>query len=84
MQEGVRRGVLARDAGLILAAVALQGLFLYAMRMTLIRTSRRLEYELRNDLFAHLARLPAAVYRTRKVGDLMARGTNDLDRKSVV
>src|SRR5262245_3447751 len=49
------------------------------MRMTLIRTSRRMEYELRNDLFDHLARLPASVYRTRKVGDLMARATNDLD-----
>jgi ATP-binding cassette subfamily B protein len=59
--------------------VALQGLFLYAMRMTLIRTSRRMEYELRNDLFDHLARLPASVYRTRKVGDLMSRATNDLD-----
>jgi ATP-binding cassette subfamily B protein len=79
VQEDVARGTLARDAGLILVAVALQGLFLYTMRMTLIRTSRRMEYELRNDLFDHLARLPAATYRTRKVGDLMSRATNDLD-----
>jgi ATP-binding cassette subfamily B protein len=79
VQEGVARDVLARDAGLILVAVGLQGLFLYAMRMTLIRTSRRMEYELRNDIFDHLARLPASVYRTRKVGDLMSRATNDLD-----
>ena len=78
-QAGVDRGVLARDAGLILAAVTLQGVFLYGMRMSLIRTSRRMEYELRNDLFDHLARLPAAIYRTRKVGDLMSRATNDLD-----
>jgi ATP-binding cassette subfamily B multidrug efflux pump len=79
VQAGVARAALARDAGLILLAVVLQGLFLYSMRMTLIRTSRRMEYELRNDLFAHLARLPAGVYRTRKVGDLMSRATNDLD-----
>ena len=79
VQEGVARATLARDAGLILLAVALQGLFLYAMRMALIRASRRMEYELRNDLFDHLARLPASVYRTRKVGDLMSRATNDLD-----
>jgi ATP-binding cassette subfamily B protein len=59
--------------------VVLQGLFLYTMRMALIRASRRMEYELRNDLFDHLARLPASVYRTRKVGDLMSRATNDLD-----
>ena len=79
VQAEVPRATLARDAGLILLAVMLQGLFLYAMRMTLIRTSRRMEYELRNDLFDHLARLPASVYRTRKVGDLMSRATNDLD-----
>ena len=79
VQAGVARATLAQDAGLILLAVALQGLFLYTMRMTLIRTSRRMEYELRNDLFDHLARLPAGTYRTRKVGDLMSRATNDLD-----
>lgn len=79
VQAGATRGMLARDASLILLTVALQGLFLYSMRMTLIRMSRRMEYELRNDLFDHLARLPAPEYRTRKVGDLMSRATNDLD-----
>ena len=79
VQAGVPRATLARDAGLILLAVVMQGLFLYTMRMTLIRTSRRIEYEFRNDLFDHLARLPAATYRTRKVGELMSRATNDLD-----
>ena len=79
IQQAVTRATLTRDAGLIVLVVLLQGLFLYAMRMTLIRTSRRMEYELRNDLFDHLTRLPAAVYRTRKVGDLMSRATNDLD-----
>jgi ATP-binding cassette subfamily B protein len=79
IQAGVTRAGLLRDAGLILMVVLLQSIFLYAQRMTLIRTSRRMEYELRNDLFHHLARLPASVYRTRKVGDLMSRATNDLD-----
>ena len=79
LDAGVSRGTLARDAGLILLAVVLQGIFLFTMRMSLIRSSRRMEYELRNDLFDHFARLPAAVYRTRKVGDLMSRATNDLD-----
>jgi ATP-binding cassette subfamily B protein len=79
LEAGVSRATVARDAGLILLAVILQGVFLFTMRMTLIRSSRRMEYELRNDLFDHFARLPAAVYRTRKVGDLMSRATNDLD-----
>ena len=79
VEQGVARATLARDAWLILLAVGLQGLFLFTMRMSLIRASRRMEYELRGDLFDHLARLPARTYRTRKVGDLMSRATNDLD-----
>jgi ATP-binding cassette, subfamily B, multidrug efflux pump len=79
VRQGLDRAALARDAWRIMLAVTLQGLFLYTMRMSLIRSSRRMEYELRNDLFDHLARLPARIYRTRKVGDLMSRATNDLD-----
>jgi ATP-binding cassette subfamily B multidrug efflux pump len=79
LEQGTTRGLLLRDAGLILLVVALQGVFLFTMRMTLIRASRRMEYELRNDLFAHMARLPAATYRRNKVGDYLSRATNDLD-----
>ncbi|MGE5179725.1 MAG: ABC transporter ATP-binding protein [Bacteroidota bacterium] len=79
LQHGVTRAVLAQDSGLILLAVALQGVFLFTMRMSLIKASRRMEYELRNDLFDHFTRLPAETYRTRKVGDLLSRATNDLD-----
>jgi ATP-binding cassette subfamily B protein len=71
--------MLLGDAGLLLLAVTLQGIFLFTMRMTLIRASRRMEYELRNDIFRHLARLPAATYRRNRVGDYLSRATNDLD-----
>ena len=79
LQHGTTRGVLARDAWLILVAVALQGLFLFLMRMTLIRSSRQMEYELRNDLYDHMQRLHASFYRRTRVGDLLSRTTNDLD-----
>ncbi|HZI89108.1 MAG TPA: ABC transporter transmembrane domain-containing protein, partial [Candidatus Polarisedimenticolia bacterium] len=79
LQHGTTRGVLARDAWLILLAVALQGLFLFLMRMTLIRSSRQMEYELRNDLYDHMQRLHASYYRRTRVGDLLSRTTNDLD-----
>ena len=79
LQHGTTRATLARDAGLILVAVALQGAFLFLMRMTLIRASRQMEYELRNDLYDHMQRLHSGFYRRTRVGDLMARSTNDLD-----
>ena len=79
LQHGTTRGALLRDAGLILLAVALQGIFLFIQRMTLIRSSRVMEYELRNDLYDHMQRLPASYYRRTRVGDLLSRATNDLD-----
>ena len=79
LQHGTTRATLMRDAGLILLAVALQGLFLFLMRMTLIRSSRQMEYELRNDLYDHMQRLHAGFYRRTRVGDLLSRTTNDLD-----
>ena len=79
LQASATSQTLLRDAGLILLAVALQGVFLFTMRWSLIRASRYMEYELRNDIFSHIARLPARTYRTRKVGDLLSRATNDLD-----
>ncbi len=49
------------------------------MRKTIISVSRKVEYDLRNDFFAHLQKLPQSFYNTVKTGDLMARATNDLE-----
>ena len=43
------------------------------------QVSRRIEYQLRNDLLAHLQTLNAAFFQTTRTGDLMARLTNDLN-----
>jgi ATP-binding cassette, subfamily B, multidrug efflux pump len=71
-------------AGLILALVVFEGIFRYQMRMVLIGMSREIEYELRNDLFRHLTRLPASYYQARRTGDLMSRATNDLSAVRMV
>jgi ATP-binding cassette subfamily B protein len=48
------------------------------MRELINGLSRRIEYDLRNDLFAHLLRLDAAYFGRTRTGDIMARLTNDL------
>jgi ATP-binding cassette subfamily B protein len=48
------------------------------MREILNRVSRNIEYDLRNDLFAHLTTLDADWYARNRTGDIMARLTNDL------
>ncbi len=41
--------------------------------------ARQIEYELRNDMFAHLEALSVEYYNEHKTGDIMARFTNDLN-----
>ncbi len=67
-----------RLAALILLVAAGKGIAQYGMRWTLITISRDIEYDLRNDLTAHLVRLDRRFYERYRTGDLMARATNDL------
>ncbi len=64
--------------GFMVGVALLGGLARYGMRETLNSASRRVEYDLRNDLFAHLELLSAQFYDRYPTGDLMARATNDL------
>lgn len=65
-------------AVLLLGVAALKGVAQYGMRWILITISRDIEYDLRNDLTAHLIRLDRRFYSRYSTGDLMARATNDL------
>jgi ATP-binding cassette subfamily B multidrug efflux pump len=78
LYRGVTAGKLARYAVWFFAIAFFAGVFRYFMRRLVIGISRRIEYDLRNDLFAHLQRLPASYYQSQRTGDLMARATNDL------
>ncbi len=71
-------------AGLILALVALEGVFRYQMRMILVGLSRDMEFDLRNQVFEHLTRLGARYYQTNRIGELMSRATNDMSAVRMV
>ena len=61
---------------LILGAVIAIGRFFW--RFFIFGSSRSIEKEMRNDLFAHLETLSMHYYNEHKTGDLMAHFTNDL------
>jgi ATP-binding cassette subfamily B protein len=71
------RHVATIAAGIVGVALA-GGALRYWMREVLNGLSRYIEYDLRQDLFAHLARLDPAYFARMRTGDLMARLTNDL------
>ena len=63
---------------IILGVSLVSGVFLFLQRRVLIGMSRHVEYDLRQDFFAHLQKLPASFFHENRTGDLMARATNDL------
>ena len=64
---------------LLVAIAAAKGIFQFLTRWVVIGVSREIEYDLRNDLFAHLERLSYSFYQRTRTGDIMARATNDLN-----
>ena len=65
-------------AAMLVALAAAAGVCRFLMRRIIIGVSRDVEFDLRNDFFGHLQRLPPAWFHTRRTGDLMSRATNDL------
>jgi ATP-binding cassette subfamily B multidrug efflux pump len=65
-------------AAALLGLAAAGGLFRFLMRRIIIGASRGIEYDLRNDFFAHLQRLDLAYFQQHRTGDLMSRATSDL------
>ena len=64
-------------SGLIVLAAVLGGAAKFWMRDIMNGTSRRIECDLRDELFRHILRLDAAFLGTVRTGDLMSRATND-------
>ncbi|MGB7219987.1 MAG: ABC transporter ATP-binding protein [Vicinamibacterales bacterium] len=78
LTQGVTRAKLAAYGGLLLAVGLVGGFFRFLMRRVLMGASRHIEYDMRNDFFAHLERLPLSYFQSHRTGDLMSRATNDL------
>jgi len=78
MARGEPLGEMIRITAAITAAALTTGLFRYWMRELLNGVSRRIEFDLRNDLFASVMRLDASWYSATRTGDIIARLTNDV------
>jgi ATP-binding cassette subfamily B multidrug efflux pump len=64
---------------LLIGIALVKGTFQFLTRWLMIGVSRDIEYDLRNDMFAHLSTLPYGYYQKNRTGDIMARATNDLN-----
>ncbi|MEP6946856.1 MAG: ABC transporter ATP-binding protein [Acidobacteriota bacterium] len=62
----------------ILGMNLMSGVFLFFQRRLLINTSRHIEFDMRRDFYAALVDQSLGYFQSNRVGDLMARATNDL------
>ena len=79
LHSGVTREKLLTYSAAILGIALVKGIFQFLTRWVVIGISRDIEFDLRNDLFAHLERLSYSYYQRNRTGDIMARATNDLN-----
>ncbi len=79
MKELIREGLLVFAITFIILAI-LKGLFMFLMRQTIIIMSRHVEYDQKNELYAHYQRLTPAFYKRNNTGDLMSRVAEDVGR----
>lgn len=63
---------------IIVGFTLIAGIMSFITRQTIIVTSRKIEYDLRNDFLAHLQKLHYSFFQNTPTGDLMAHATNDI------
>lgn len=67
-------------AGAIILMALIKGGFMFLMRQTLIIMSRKIEYEMKNQIFAHYQAMDQAFFKRHATGDLMTRISEDVSK----
>ena len=64
----------------ILVLAIVRSVFMFFMRQTIIVMSRHIEFDQKNQVYAHYQKLDTEFYKTHSTGDLMSRITEDVSR----
>src|SRR6056297_3320439 len=72
--------ILAYNSLLLIGTVALYGLLLFATRQTLIVSSRKIEFDIRNRVMDKLLELPQRYFAANSSGEIYTRSTEDVAR----
>ena len=79
VKKEILKDVLIYSVAIIVAAI-IRGFFMYMMRQTIIVASRKIEYDLKNEIFYHYQTLPLKFYKKNNTGDLMNRISEDVSK----
>jgi ATP-binding cassette subfamily B multidrug efflux pump len=78
LTQGAELETVLRLAAFMVGLAAVESALRGVGRWRILDASRRIEYQMRNDLLAHLQTQHLAYFQHQRIGDLMARLTNDL------
>ncbi len=79
LKKNVSTDELLNYALLIVGVTFFSGVFRFLIRETIIVSSRLIEFDMRNDFWGHLQKLPMKFFQNTKTGDIMAHATNDIN-----
>ncbi len=72
--------ILVKYSFLIILFAIIKGVFMYLMRQTIIVMSRKIECDLKNEIYIQYQKLSLDFYKKNKIGDLMNRISEDVSR----
>jgi ATP-binding cassette, subfamily B, multidrug efflux pump len=75
---GITRSKLLWYGAAFIAITIIAGIFVFLQQRLIPSAARSFEYDLSNDFYAHLQKLPQEFYQCSRTGDLMSRATSDL------
>jgi ATP-binding cassette, subfamily B, multidrug efflux pump len=78
-KENVTVEQLFRYGAIIVLTAFFSGLFRFFIRQTIIVVSRQIEYDLREDFWSHIQKLPLRYFQNNSTGNVMAHATNDIN-----
>ncbi|XOD69447.1 MAG: ABC transporter ATP-binding protein [Flavobacteriales bacterium AspAUS03] len=67
-----------RYGSIIITVPIIGGIIRYYMRQLIITTSRMIEFDMKNEIYAHYQKLSPAFYKRNSTGDLINRLTEDV------
>ncbi|HKJ82374.1 MAG TPA: ABC transporter ATP-binding protein [Ignavibacteriaceae bacterium] len=79
LSKEVRADLLVHFAILIVGASLFAGFFRFLIRETIIVVSREIEFDLRQDFWEHIQKLPLRYFQNNSTGNIMAHATNDIN-----
>lgn len=79
-QSVVNSNVFVKHGVMLFVFALISGFFLFLMRQTLIVMSRNIEFDQKNELYAHFQSLDFNFYKKNKTGDLMTRISEDVGK----